>query len=169
VNLLGYAQTANGGRFTIVGRLHGSPGGHAPNPGPGRPPLAVIRQFTAADDKGNSYSLGRRVKLAPGSGFAEWTGILDLRPDPQHEIRWLDMGTAAREPATRINLDSQLPASGSTVTKTAASPGELLIDVIAARALALAAARTQETPEQLAAAKPGLPRCPLVRRPLGRW
>jgi len=66
------------------------------------------------------------------------------------------MRTAPREPATRINLDSQIPASDITVTKTAASPGELLIDVIAARALALAAALPQETPEQLAAAKPGL-------------
>lgn len=156
VNLLGYAQTANGARFTIAGRLHGSPGERGPSPRPGRPPLAVIRQFTAADDQGNSYSLGFRAGLAPDSGVAEWTGTLDLRPDPQHEIRWLDMRTVPGDPATRINLDSQIPAPYITVIKTAASPGELLIDVIAARALALAAALPQETPEQLAAAKPQL-------------
>jgi hypothetical protein len=156
VNLLGYAQTANGGRFTIAARLHGSPGGRGPGPGPGRPVLAVIRQFTAADDQGDSYSLGLRVRLAPDSGFAEWTGILDLRPGPQHEIGWLDLRTAPDEPATRIHLDAQIPAADMTVTKTAASPGELLVDVIAARALAHAAALPQETPEQVAAAKPGL-------------
>jgi hypothetical protein len=156
VTLLGYVQTANGGRFTIAGRLHGSPGGRGPSPGPGRPPLTVIRQFTAADDKGNSYSLGLRVNLAPDSGFAEWTGILDLHPGPQHQIRWLDMRTAPGEPATRINLDWQIPAPDITAAKTSASPGELLIDVIAARALALAAALPQETAQQLATAQPGL-------------
>lgn len=156
VNLLGYAQTANGGRFTVAGRLHGSPGGRGPRPGPGRLPLVVIRQFTAADNQGTSYSLRLRVGLAPDRGFAEWTGILDLHPDPQHQIGWLDMRTAPGEPATRISLDPQIPAPDITVTKTAASPGELLIDVIATRALALAAGLPQDTPEQLAAAKPQL-------------
>ena len=58
--------------------------------------------------------------------------MLDLRPDPQHEIRWLDLRTAPGEPATRIHLDPQVPAPDITVTNTAASPGELLADVIAA-------------------------------------
>ena len=32
---------------------------------------------------------------------------LPLRPDPPHQIRWLDLTTAAGEPATRIDLDPQ--------------------------------------------------------------
>ena len=49
----------------------------------------------------------------------------------------------------------QVPAPDITVTNTAASPGELLADVIAARVLALASNLPQETPGQLAAAGQG--------------
>ena len=60
-----------------------------------------------------------------------------LRPDPPHQIRWLDLTTAAGEPATRIDLGPQNPAPAPDVTATpdAHSPGELLLDVIAARIL----------------------------------
>ena len=151
LGLLAYLQTAHGGRFTMAGWMHG------PAPGPDmqwpRPGLPVSRPFTAADDKGTAYTLGFSTRI---TGSAAWAGVLDPRPEPQHEIRWLDLRTAPGEPATRINLDQRVPSPDITVTKTPASPGELLVDVIAARVLALASTLPQETPEQLAAAKPGL-------------
>ncbi len=151
LGLLAYLQTAHGGRFTMAGWMH------EPRPEPDthrqRPRLPVSRHFTAADDQGTGYTLGFSTRI---TGSAAVAGVLDLRPDPQHEIRWLDVRTAPGEPAARIHLDPQTPAPDITVTKTAASPGELLVDVIAARILALAAALPQETPEQVAAAKPGL-------------
>ena len=97
---------------------------HGPAPGPDtqppRPHLPVSRQFTAADDKGTSYMLRFSTRI---TGSAALAGVLDLRPDPQHEIRWLDLRPAPGEPATRIHLDTQDPAPDITVTKTAASPG----------------------------------------------
>jgi hypothetical protein len=75
-----------------------------------------------------------------------------LNLDPQHEIRWLDLCTAPGVPATRIRLDQRVPSPDITVAGTAASPGELLADVIAARMLALASAYPQESPERLAPA-----------------
>jgi hypothetical protein len=151
LGLLAYLQTTQGGRFTMAGWMHGPAPG--PDTQPPRPHLPVSRQFTAADDKGSGYTLRFITRI---TGFAALAGVLDLRPDPQHEIGWLDLRTATGEPATRIHLDPQVPAPDITVTKTAASPGELLADVIAARVLALASTLPQETPEQLAAAKPGL-------------
>ena len=151
LGLLAYLQTAHGGRFTMAGWMHGPAPG--PDTQPPRPRLPVSRQFTAADDKGASYTLGFITRI---TGSAALAGVLDLRPDPRHQIRWLDLRTAPGEPATRINLDPQIPVPDITVTKTAASPGELLVDVIAARVLALASTLPQETPGQLAAAKPGL-------------
>jgi hypothetical protein len=152
LGLLAYLQTAHGGRFTTAGWMHGPP---APDPGT-RPPLphpSVSPQFTATDDQGTGYTLRFGTRI---TGSVALAGVLDLRPDPQHEIGWLDLRTAPGEPATRINLDPRPPAPDITVTGTAASPGELLADVIAARVLALASTFPQETPGELAAAKPGL-------------
>jgi hypothetical protein len=53
--------------------------------------------FTAADDRGGSYQISWRGEMAPRE--------LLLRPDPPHQIRWLDLTTAAGEPATRIDMD----------------------------------------------------------------
>ncbi len=151
LGLLAYLQTAHGGRFTMAGWMHGpAPGPDTPRP---RPRLPVSRQFTAADDKGTGYTLGFSTRI---TGSAALAGVLDLRPDPQHEIRWLDLRTAPGEPATRISLDERVLSPDITVTKAAARPGELLADVIAARVLALASTLPQETPGQLAAAKPEL-------------
>jgi len=151
LGLLGYLQTAHGGRFTAAGRMHGP----APVPG-AQPPhshLLVSRQFTAADDKGASYTLGFSFRTGI-TGSAVWAGVLDLRPDPPHEIGWLDLGTGPGEPATRIRLDPrdpQIPAPEVTVTRTAHSPGELLLDVIAARILT-SAGPVPDNPGQLAGA-----------------
>jgi hypothetical protein len=153
LGLLAYVRTARGGRFTAAGQMHG------PAPGPGaqlsHSHLLVSRQFTAADDQGTSYTL--RFSFRAGlTGSAVWAGVLDLRPDPPHEIGWLDLRTAPGGPATRIRLDPpdpRIPAPEVTVTRTAQSPGELLLDVIAARILTSAGAVPQgNDPAQLASA-----------------
>ena len=156
LGLLAYLQTTQGGRFTTAGWMHGPAPGLATQPP--RPRPFVSRQFTAADDKGASYTL--RFSFRTGiTGSAVWAGVLDLRPDPQHEIGWLDLRTAPAEPATRIRLgprDLQIPAPEVTVTQTAHSPVELLLDIIAARILTSAGSVTQENPGQLAGAAAGL-------------
>ena len=152
LGLVAYLQTAHGGRFTAAGQMHG------PAPGPATQPphshLLVSRQFTAADDKGTRYTL--RFSFRTGmTGSAVWAGVLDLRPDPPHEIGWLDLRTAPGEPATRIRLDqpdTQIPAPEVTVTRTAHSPGELLLDVIASRILTSAGTVPQDNPGPLASA-----------------
>jgi hypothetical protein len=113
--LVAYLQSADGARFTMAGW--------------------PLRPLTAVDDHGASYQLGFRG----GHAAAE----LLLRPDPAHHIRWLDLTAAPGEPATRIDLDPQIPAPDVTVTRNAHSPAELLLDVIAARILCSGAAVPQ--------------------------
>jgi hypothetical protein len=114
--LLAYLQTAQGGRFTMAGWMHRAEPG--PDTQPSRPRRPISRQFIATDDKGAGYTLGFSTRL---SGSAALAGVLDLHPDPQHEIRWLDLRTAPGEPATRIHLNPQVPAD-IAVTSTGASP-----------------------------------------------
>jgi hypothetical protein len=89
------------------------------------------------DDQGNSYQF-----MLIG-GFR--TAMLELVPDPPHAARWLDLLTASGEPAFRIDLepqrppDPQRPPLEMAVTRTATSPGEILLDGIAARILILLA------------------------------
>ena len=110
--LVAYLQSADGARFTTAdGWFHG---------------------LTAVDDHGASYQLECR------GGHA--AALLLLRPDPPRHIRWLDLTTAPGEPATRIDLYPQIPAPDLTVTRNAHDPGELLLDVIAARILCAGAA-----------------------------
>jgi hypothetical protein len=123
--LLAYVQTPAGSRFTMaigMASLH-----------------VVPRQLTATDDRGTSYQLHFTGGLT--------TGVLELRPDPPRGIRWLDLMTASGEPAIRIDLDPpdlpdppdppgpHGPLPDIAVTRTATSPGEILLDVIAARIL----------------------------------
>jgi hypothetical protein len=115
--LLAYVQAAAGAQFTMASAMAGSP-------------RLSSRQLTATDDQGTSY------QLEVIGGFR--TGALELRPDPPRAIRWLDLTTAPGEPATRIDLDPPDPPGRPpeiTVTRTATSPGEILLDVIAARIL----------------------------------
>lgn len=110
--LVAYLQSADGARFTVAdGRFH---------------PL------TAVDDHGARY----QTELRRGHAAA----LLVLRPDPPPHIRWLDLTTAPGEPATRVDLDPQIPAPDLTVTRNPHDPGELLLDVIAARILCAGAA-----------------------------
>ena len=101
---------------------------------------------TAADDQGVSYQISWRGEMAQRE--------LQLRPDPPLPIRWLDLTTAAGEPATRIGLDPQKPAlvPHITVTPIARNLGELLLDAMAARLLTAVALAWQDSPGQPAAA-----------------
>ena len=105
---------------------------------------------TAADDRGVSYRIAWAGEMAPRE--------LRLCPDPPHEIRWLDLTTAAGEPAARIDLGPQNPPPVPDVTATrhAHNPGELLLDVVAARILTALAPILQHNPGESAAADGGL-------------
>jgi hypothetical protein len=104
--------------------------------------------FTAADDQGFSYQIRWLGEMAPRE--------LQLHPDPPHQIRWLDLTTAVGEPATRIDLGPQNPVPAVTVTRNAPSPGEALLDAIAARILIAVALFSQNNPGQPDAASPRL-------------
>ena len=123
--LVAYVQSAAGARFIVAGQ--------------------PFRPLSAADDRGVSYQIGWSGGHAAGG--------LVLRPDPPHQIRWLDLTMAASEPATRIELDPQITVPDVTVTRNAHSPGELLLDVIAARILATVAPFSQNNPGQLTAVR----------------
>jgi hypothetical protein len=101
---------------------------------------AAFRPLTAADDRGARYQISYR-------GMPDLAEFL-LSPDPPAQIRWLDLITAPGQPATRIDLDPPIRAPDVTVTRTAQSPGELLLDVIAARILCSGPSVPQDEPEQ---------------------
>ena len=127
VPVMAYAQSAGGARFITADWLFG--------------PLTV----TAADDQGVSYQISWAGEMAPRE--------LLLRPDPRHQIRWLDLTADPGQPATRIDLDrpSSAPAPGVTATQDSCSPGELLLDVIAARILTATAPLARGNPGPQAA------------------
>jgi hypothetical protein len=120
--VVAYLQSTGGARLIVVGR-----------------PFAPL---AAADDRGVSYQIGWR-----GGHTASQ---LLLRPDPSHQIRWLDV-TGAVEAAARIDLGRQIPRPDVTVTPDARRPGELVLEVIAARILSLVAYRPRDNPEPLTA------------------
>jgi hypothetical protein len=132
VLVVAFAQSAGGARFLVAEWPFGS------------------FSCTAADDRGVSYQIAWAGEMTPRE--------LRLRPDPPHQIRWLDLTTAAGQLATRIDLDPQnpVPVPDITVTRHAHSPGELLLDVIAARILTVAASFSQHHPGQPAAADASL-------------
>ena len=125
--VVAYVQSADGARFTTAGW-----------------PFRPFTPFTAADDRGASYQIGFLGEMRPRE--------LALRPDPSHQIRWLDLITAPGESAIRIDLDPPIPVPQVTVTRTATSPGELLLDVIAARILTWAGASPADNAGQPAGA-----------------
>ena len=126
VLVVAYVQSAGGARLMVADWPFG--------------PFTV----TAADDRGISYQIAWHGEMAPRE--------LLLRPDPPHQIRWLDLTTAAGQSATRIDLSPQNPAPDVTATQNAYSPGELLLDVIAARILTAVASFSQDNPGQSAGA-----------------
>ena len=120
LTLMAYVQSAGGARFLVAEWPSG--------------PFTA----TAADDRGVIYQVRWRGEMAPRE--------LELHPGPTHQIRWLDLTTAAGQPAIRIDLTRQIPVPDITVTPQTHSPGELLLDVIAARILTAAAPLTQDNP-----------------------
>jgi hypothetical protein len=118
VLVMAYAQSAGGAQLIAVGW--------------------PFRPFTATDDRGVRYLISWQV----GPAVTQ----LPLQPNPPRQIRWLDLSTAAGEPATRIDLDRHIPVPDVTVTPGAYSPGELLLDVIAARILGLVTPLPHDNP-----------------------
>jgi hypothetical protein len=140
--VLAYLHDPAGARFTIAGGL--AEFARVAGPGPGRttqPGRLSAVPLVATDDRGASYRLG--YVFGPGGG-----SVLVLNPQPPHPIRRLDVRTPG-EPATRIELDPPDrpgPRPQVTVTRTAASPGEVMLDAIAARILTTAPALPQDEP-----------------------
>ncbi len=148
--LLSYAQPASRGLFTMIARTR---------PGEPRPEEALsFLDFSATDDKGNGYGMGLHGSGVSGPG--EW--ILRLHPDPPRGLLWLDLRTAAAEPAVRVGLDprtaaGQLPdAAEVTVSSAETSPGEHMLNTIAMRLLATAAAYPQHMSLYVAGLRLGL-------------
>ena len=149
VYLLSYAHTAAGPQLSVLAPARlgpvppGRPGPHRPvippGDGPGRPlidgwiPASRLEQFTAADDQGTRYQM---TVLPMAGGPDGWT--LLLHPRPAHEPRWLDLTTSPGQPAVRLDLTPPAPAQQDapvTVTTAPASPGEHLLQAIAAKLL----------------------------------
>jgi hypothetical protein len=132
VCLLSYARVASGPQFSVFARERRPSGRWEPS-GP-----RLFDPFTATDDRGTSYQVTIRDIGSPVLG---WT--LMLHPDPPHDARWLDLASTAGEgPAARIVLPAAAgqtrppTAAGVRIGQTAASPGEHLLNTIAARLLA---------------------------------
>ena len=149
VYLLSYAHTAAGPQLSVLApaRLRPAPPGQPgpprpvipPGDGPGRPlidgwiPASRLEQFTAADDQAARYQM---TVLPMAGGPDGWT--LLLHPRPAHEPRWLDLTTSPGQAAVRLDLTPPAPAQQDatvTVTTAPASPGEHLLQAIAAKLL----------------------------------
>ena len=147
--LLSYAHTAAGPQLSILAPARqrpappGQPEPHRPvippENGPGRPlidgwiPASRLEQFTAADDQAARYQM---TVLPMAGGPDGWT--LLLHPRPAHEPRWLDLTTSPGQPAVRLDLTPPAPAQQDatvTVTTAPASPGEHMLQAIAAKLL----------------------------------
>jgi hypothetical protein len=141
IHLLAFAQTVDAAWFTVASWLV-VPEMDEPSPSPGRPPpprpTPPFQHFTVTDDQGVGYQLGFGGGGSSGRGtgcsYAEWEGALDLRPNPAHQIRWLDL-SAPGQPVMRIDLTPQLPPD-VVLTQTSLTPGEVLLDKLAASLLA---------------------------------
>jgi hypothetical protein len=132
--LLAFVQTASGARFIMAGWLD-QPAGDEPRPSGGGPhrPRMPSQYLTAVDDQGAGYHFGFSGGGSSSDGHAhtDWEGALEIHPDPPQQIRWLDV-TVPGVSVTRIDLDSRIPVPEVTVIQTALTPGEVLLDRIAA-------------------------------------
>jgi hypothetical protein len=130
VYLLSYMRVSSGPQFSVFARTR-DPSGRTEPSGP-----RLFDPFTARDDQGNSYQVSIRDIGSPVLG---WT--LMVRSNPRHDPRWLDLATGDG-PAARIILSSSAcktrppHAPGVMVSQSASSPGEHLLNTIAARLLA---------------------------------
>jgi hypothetical protein len=156
LNLLSYAQTSAGARFTATWRNRGrvEPGRFA-----AAMHGAVFPQlFTATDDKGRRYRLDFMF-----DGGLDWAGEIRVLPEPPEQARWLDF-RAPGEPAVRISLDPDpgTPSTadgpdgtGAQAARTGRSVGEHLLNTIADRMMVTAAEYPQDLRRQLPAVAKG--------------
>ena len=145
--LLSYAQTAPGARLTVITRARGEFVPPGIEPGGMYRPFAVfpVHQFTATDDNGTSYQMGFRGRR--GRRPTELAGEITLDPGPPPGTGWLELTTTPGGPAVRIDLNpgNGLPGhAGVTVREAGTSPGEHLLNHMAARLLLLALAFPHE-------------------------
>jgi len=125
LDLMSYAHTAAGARFTATWRMREPLGARHH----GVPPVDA---FTLTDDRGQPYDLVFATKGRPES-----TCDLTLRPDPPPDIGWLEI-TAPGEQAVRVDLGRQAERPEPRITAVSVSIGEHLLNRIAERLLTLA-------------------------------
>ncbi len=105
---------------------------HSPLPRLVRPAQLRLRGFRGADNTGGSYQLSFDGHENPMWMF----GYLDVSPRPPPDARWLDLLPGPDEPAVRLDLTAPATAAHVSVEPARTSPGELLLDVMAAAMLA---------------------------------
>ncbi len=154
LNLLSYARTSSGARFTITWRARGPADlgrfGHAP-----QDPV-FPRLFTVKDDRGTRYHL--EFRFTGGLDEAGGAGEIRVRPDPPDAARWLEF-SAPGEAAVRASLDppgapeppDAADGGEPRVGQTGLSAGEQLLNRVADRLLSFAAEYPQDLRLRLAA------------------
>jgi hypothetical protein len=161
LNLLSYAQTCAGARFTVTWRYQG-------RVEPGRYGAALHNAvfptlFAAKDDQGRRYQLEYMFNGGP-----DWAGEIRVLPGPPEQASWLEF-SAAGAPAVRISLQPQAgpgpwlapgaspgpDGAGAPAARTGRSAGEHLLNTIADRLLVMAAEYPQDLPLRLAVTAPG--------------
>ncbi|MGH3205458.1 MAG: hypothetical protein ACRDP5_25920 [Streptosporangiaceae bacterium] len=125
LDLMAYAHTATGARFTATWRTRDPLGARHH----GVPPVGA---FALTDDRGQPYNLVFATKGRPES-----TCDLILDPEPPPDIGWLKI-TAPGEQAVRVDLGRRAERPEPQVSEISVSIGEHLLYRIAERLLALA-------------------------------
>ena len=141
LDLMSYAHTAGGARFTATWRTRDLLGSRHY----GVPP---VEAFTLTDDRGHRYDLVFDTKGRPES-----TCDLTLRPDPPSDIGWLEI-TAPGEQAVRVDLSRRAERPEPRISAIGLSVGEHLLNRIAERLLTLAPEYRPDLRHQLAARPP---------------
>jgi hypothetical protein len=147
--VMAFAHTAAGARFTVAWRIRSA---YDPQLSVIQAGLLPVERFTLTDDRGGRYQLD----LSRGGGGPEGAGDLSLRPEPPHDIRWLDISTPDG-PGVRVELDLGAAAAAGEpeASETKLSPGEHLLVMLAERLLTVAPEFPHDLRMQLAAIAPG--------------
>ena len=144
LDLMAYAHTAAGARFTAAWRTR-DPMGSRYN---GLPP---VEKITVADDRGQRYDLEFAAKGRPES-----VCDLTLHPDPPPDAGWLEI-TAPGEQAVRVDLGRRAERPEPRISAISLSTGEHLLNRIADRLLAMAPEYHVGWHDRLAATPPAAP------------